>query len=217
MTVTIFGTQQTTSNSMFKIYTNSSQSNPASRLVRAIVTVSLGIVITFWPGATIEAIVKLAGLMLIIEGIVSFLLSQRRRIQNPDLIVLPRGIVDLIIGIILMVVPKEASALFVFLIGMLLVFGSFSQVLLLITFLRAGIKSWSSTIIMLVPFVAGLFIIFNPIKVADSAVIIIGLALIAYGASELYFYFKSRNNTPSNNNRASGNQPIDIDYEEITD
>lgn len=217
MTVTIFGTQQTTSNSMFKIYTNSSQSNPTSRLVRAIVTVSLGIVITFWPGATIEAIVKLAGLMLIIEGIVSFLLSQRRRIQNPDLIVLPRGIVDLIIGIILMVVPKEASALFVFLIGMLLVFGSFSQVLLLITFLRAGIKSWSSTIIMLVPFVAGLFIIFNPIKVADSAVIIIGLALIAYGASELYFYFKSRTNTPSNNNRTSGNQPIDIDYEEVTD
>lgn len=217
MTVTIFGTQQTTSNSMFKIYTNSSQSNPTSRLVRAIVTVSLGIVITFWPGATIEAIVKLAGLMLIIEGIVSFLLSQRRRIQNPDLIVLPRGIVDLIIGIILMVVPKEASALFVFLIGMLLVFGSFSQVLLLITFLRAGIKSWSSTIIMLVPFVAGLFIIFNPIKVADSAVILIGLALIAYGASELYFYFKSRTNTPSNNNRTSGNQPIDIDYEEVTD
>ncbi len=202
---------------MFQTFNKFSQKKLTSRLTRALAAIIIGLIIVFWPSATIETIVKLVGLMFIAEGVISFILSQRRRNQSPNLIVLPRGIVDFIIGIVLVSSPKESSTLFVFLIGMLIVLGCLSQLLPLIIFQQFGVKSWKSTIIILAPLIVGLFIIFNPSKVADRTVMLIGFALIFYGISELCFYLKSKNDPPIGKHHPNNDQPIDIEYEEIKD
>jgi len=85
-----------------------------SLLVRGLLAVALGIAAIFWPQATLELLVRLVGLYVLFDGIVSLVGAFRARELSAYLV---PGLISVLIGVILLFWPDITGRLLLTIVG----------------------------------------------------------------------------------------------------
>ncbi len=85
-----------------------------SLLVRGLLAVALGIAAIFWPKATLELLVRLIGLYVLFDGIVSLVGAFRARELSAYLV---PGLISVAIGVILLFWPDVTGRLLLIIVG----------------------------------------------------------------------------------------------------
>jgi uncharacterized membrane protein HdeD (DUF308 family) len=85
-----------------------------SLLVRGLLAIALGIAAIFWPKATLELLVRLVGLYVLFDGIVSLVAAFRAREFSAYLV---PGLISVLIGVILLFWPDVTGRLLLTIVG----------------------------------------------------------------------------------------------------
>lgn len=189
--------------------------NPKRSLYRGIIAIALGIVIFVVPELTLSLVIQILGATLIADGIINVAMrSFSKKRQQQMLPLIPRGIPNLIFGVILVAFPVSMVEFFVFIIGFILIIAGASQ---LSSQLVGGLKigfSWLFFFIGLIAFTSGLVLIFRPFESAQNILKFFGIVAALYGIGEIVWFFKLRK-FKSNQATNEKDQVIDAEYEEI--
>jgi uncharacterized membrane protein HdeD (DUF308 family) len=196
---------------MFKV----KAANTNRMLLRGVVAIITGLVIIIVPDLSMEAVMRILGVLLIADGVVALLMVQIRSQQSRGLSLVPRGAVSVIIGGILVLFPAMLVSVFIFVIGFILLMAGLSHIINIIAGRGVVGFSWLLTIISVIAFLSGIVLMTKPFESAQTILIFFGVVITLYGAGEIYWSIKMRKFQKNNKSGDSG--IIDAEYEEIDD
>lgn len=165
--------------------------NKANGLLRALTALAIGVIMVVNPGEALTTIVKVIAAFLLASGLVSLFIGLKNK-QNGSLPLMSfNALVDVLLGLVLFVFPGFIARFIIYIIGlMLLVFGVVQLMAMFSVRKVIGIAGGAFVLPSIVTFV-GAFILFNPFA-EKVMVIVAGVALILYGASELFSSWKMK-------------------------
>ncbi|MDA3879874.1 MAG: DUF308 domain-containing protein [Prolixibacteraceae bacterium] len=191
------------------------KSNPKRLLIRGIVSVIVGGAIIAVPNLTANVVMQILGALLIADGIIAFLIEYFKKEKQPanPWVLIPRGILSVIVGAILVIFPSFLINIFVFVLGIVLFMAGFSLLTTQLNARKIGI-SWIMVILSVIAIVSGIVLIASPFESTNNLLIFFGVIMFLYGIGEIVWSFKLRkiqkeeikNNPP---------QIVDADYEEV--
>lgn len=187
--------------------------NPNRLLIRGIVAMIAGAAVIVVPDLSLKMIMQFLGTLLLLDGVIAFLTDYFTPKEKKIYQIVPRGISNLIVGIILIVFPTLLLNVFVFVIGLLLFMAGVSQLLN-----QLGTKgklgfSWLMLLISLVSLIGGIVLLTRPFESAQAILIMFGAVMFIYGTGELVWSFKVRKLQQL---QATENpRVVDAEYEEV--
>lgn len=158
-----------------------------SYAISALCFTALGIVLFMWPSESIQWICRLLGIAIIISGI-SFIISyftnkKLSSIVQFDLVV---GIILALFGIWLLTNPTIIISLIQYIFGAILIFHGIIDLIGTLNLRRGGNSYWSATLLFAIAtIVFGAVIIYNPFASVSALIMLIGIALIYDGISDI--------------------------------
>jgi uncharacterized membrane protein HdeD (DUF308 family) len=178
------------------------------------VSVVTGLVIVLIPDLSLETVMRILGALMVLDGLVAMVLSHFRQNKQAGMYTLvPKGVVSLIIGTILVLFPTFLVEVFIFVIGFILLIAGLSQ--LINQLAGRSVMGFSPilTLISLIAFLSGIVLMARPFESAQTILIFFGVIIALYGAGEIYWSFKLR----KFQKQMKPEQPeiVDADYEEI--
>src|SRR5665647_281823 len=115
--------------------------NSKSSLFRGILTIALGCVLLFVPGLTMQTVIIIIGAMLILSGLITLILSNRKKNRTVNGFLSAQGIMNVLFGIVFVASPSVIVKVFVFFLGIiLLIMGLFQLIGALGTLARSGLS-----------------------------------------------------------------------------
>ena len=152
-----------------------------SLIISALTFIVLGLVLCIWPQTAMNFICIVAGAALLIGGawqIIAYLRGKAAAGLAPGSFV--SGVFEMLFGLVLVFRPQVVQAAVPLLLSVLLLVDS-------IDLKRAGYGHWwQSLLASLVIGVAAFIFILDPISSAASIVILIGVAFLVNGVSDLW-------------------------------
>lgn len=189
-------------------------SNPNRILIRGIVTILFGLAAIAVPGLSLEVVIRFMGALLMLDGFVNLIVGLVSKQQNQSaFIIVPRGVSNLIIGLVLVLFPAFMVSIFVFVIGIILLFAGITQLASQIGSRNLPGISWVIAISSVISIAAGIIMLFNPFESAKTILVVFGVVIALYGIGEVVRSFrvrKFRRENPPEQPRT-----IDADYEEV--
>lgn len=185
--------------------------NSGNSLFRGILTIALGSVLLFVPGLAMRTVMIIIGVMLVLSGLVTMILSNRKRTGAMSGFVSVQGIVNVLFGIVFIASPTVMVEIFVFILGIiLLIMGLFQLIGALATLSRSG-WAWIYFLIALLTLSGGIFLLTDTLKSAETILSFLGIILILNGVSEIFMAWKV-----SHKPQTYKGTPIqDVPYEEM--
>ena len=160
--------------------------------VRAIVALALGILMIIAGDKAMNAVVKVIAIFVIASGIVSLIVSFKKKADSTKPLILTNAVFNLLIGVVLFIFNSFFADLFIYVIGfILLAFGVF-QIIALSSANRILGVGWFSFLMPVLVTAAGVFLLFNPVFAKAWISIMAGAALVVYGLSELISSWKMK-------------------------
>lgn len=154
----------------------------------ALICVILGLVLLIWPGTTTQIVCMMLGIVLLIYGVVQiivYLLSRERNIVSQGMMLL--GIVVAVIGIWILLKPEMIIMAVPVIVGVLIVIHGLHNVVQSIALKKDGYERWWVAFLMgILTVVLGAVLIYNPFRVMDTVVRLIGIFLIYDGLSDVW-------------------------------
>jgi len=185
--------------------------NSRNSLFRGILTIALGSILLFVPGLTMQTVVIIIGSMLVISGLVTLILANRKRGGSTSGLWSAQGTMTILFGIIFMASPSVMVKIFVVFLGIILSILGFFQLVGSLGSLMRSSWGWIYFLIALMTFGSGIFLLTDPFKSAEAILAFLGVILILNGLSELFMAWKV-NHQPKTYKGA----PVeDITYEEV--
>ena len=162
----------------------------ANGIYASIACVIFGIVLTIWPGGTLEVVSRIFGILVFIVGIVGifYWFSNRGQDNNTAVPALVVGIVALIAGIFMFAKPKALASLIPTIIGIVVLLnGLFNivQAWRLRNSSAQGDKA-GSFVAGAITIVLGIVILANPFATASVLIRVIGIIMIFNGISNIW-------------------------------
>ena len=162
-----------------------------SSIAAAVVTIALGGVLVWWPDRSIEFLCMLLGVSIFATGLIYILgwLAKRRK-GIPAFFVLP-GVILCALGVWLMTSPDSVVMLIQYIFGAVLIFHGIVDlqgVLALIRYRRR--RWWVDLLLAALTIGMGALILTNPFGTFAALVILIGVALIYDGLTDLYLIIR---------------------------
>lgn len=164
------------------VYTST---NFKGALFRAVFAIILGLVLVIWPGVALRYIVMLTGVIFLVTGLVAFIVSNRNREDHRRSLVPFSGIGSMALGILLLCLPSAFATIFMFILGFILVLGAVGQFVTLSAARHFGAVSPVSYLFPVLILIAGIVVLFDPFKSAESVFILFGVTAIFYGITDL--------------------------------
>lgn len=159
-------------------------------LVRAAVTIVLGILVLVWPDKTWPVVTFFAGIAIVVlgglrlvEGIASKTATPAAKTAN---IVL--GALVLILGIVVMRNPALTAVIAIVIIGLSWVLEGVATVAAAAT----GEGGWVAVVLGLLVALAGVLVVIFADGALIAAAVLVGIALIAVGILEIILFFVAR-------------------------
>ena len=159
--------------------------------LRALAALGIGIVMVSMPERAMTLVVQIIAAFFIASGIVSFFYGLAHRKENGLAILGFNAVVDVLIGVLLFCFPGFVATVIIYLIGIVLLFLGIIQIVALIGasgILGLGILAFIMPVLVTL---AGGFLLFNAFA-PEVMSTIAGVALIVYGASELFSAWKMK-------------------------
>lgn len=162
-----------------------------SSVAAAAVTILLGLVLVCWPDRSIGFLCLLLGIAIFITGIIYSLgWIARRKEGIPAFFVLP-GVILCALGVWLMTQPASVVILIQYIFGGILIFhGAVDLQGTLALIRRKRQRWWLDLALAALTAALGALILLNPFGAFETLVMLIGLALIFDGASDLYIIWR---------------------------
>lgn len=154
----------------------------------ALMCVLLGLVPLIWPGTTTQIVCMMLGIVLLVYGAIQvlvYLISRERSIISQGMMLL--GIVVAVIGIWILVRPEMIIMAVPVIVGILIAIHGLHNIVQSISLKKDGYEGWWIACLMGVLTTAlGGVLIYNPFKVVDTIVRLIGIFLIYDGLSDMW-------------------------------
>lgn len=170
---------------MFTFGYNSRVSGP----LRALIALAAGIMMVVNPDNALTTVVKVIAAFVLASGIVSLVVGIKDSKNSARSLLSFNALVDILIGLALFSFPEFVARFIIYLIGFVLLGFGFLQLIALLSARRMMGLGLGAFILPAVVTLIGGFILFNPF--AESVMVTIaGVALVIYGASELFSSWK---------------------------
>ncbi len=159
--------------------------------LRALVALAVGVIMVVSPSEAMRTVVKVIAAFLLASGLVSLFLGLKDK-QNGALPLMSfNALVDVALGLVLFMFPGFIAKFIIYLIGLVLFGFGLIQLFGLLSARKVVPMGAGAFVLPGIVTFAGAFMLFNPF--AESAMsIIAGIALVIYGASELYSSWKMK-------------------------
>lgn len=197
--------------------------NFRSSVFRAILSIALGVVLVIWPGTALKYIIMLIGVIFLITGLVSFIVSYKRRDERPRGLLSFSGIGSILLGLLLVCAPSIFATIFMFILGFILVLAAVGQFVTLAAARQFGYVSPVSYLFPVLILIAGIIVLFDPFQSAESVFVLFGIAVIFYGVTDLLNQYTIKRMRVANEEKEKimkmedGTDIEDADFEEIHD
>jgi len=185
--------------------------NSRNSLFRGILTIALGSILLFVPGLTMQTVVIIIGAMLLLSGLVTLILSNRKRAGSINGLWSAQGIMTVLFGIVFMASPSVMVKVFVVFLGIILLILGFFQLIGSLGNLLRSAWGWIYFLIALMTFGSGLFLLTDPFKSAEAILSFLGVILILNGLSDLFMAWKVSRQPQT----YKGTPVHDVTYEEV--
>lgn len=192
--------------------------------LRALVALAVGAIMVVSPSEAMRTVVKVIAAFLLASGLVSLFLGLKDK-QNGALPLMSfNALVDVALGLVLFMFPGFVAKFIIYLIGLVLFGFGLIQLFGLFSARKVVPMGVGAFVLPGIVTFAGAFMLFNPF--AESAMsIIAGIALVIYGASELYSSWKMKKAIDEYEIRQAPAKPVeavdplagvkDVEYEKV--
>lgn len=158
----------------------------------------IGILLVIWPEAAIIYLVITVGVLFLLPGLMGLLsyVFYRRRNTEVERTFPIIALGSTLLGFWLMIKPDFFVNILMYLLGVLLVLGSLSQLINFISVRKIIKVPVFLYVISVLILAAGIVILFNPFTAATIPFIVLGIASIVYALNDLIrllFYYGKRN------------------------
>lgn len=195
--------------------------NYRGAVYRAILAIILGIVLVVWPGTALRYIIMLIGVVFLVTGLISFIMSNRNRSEGKRSVAPFSGIGSIILGLLLVCMPSVFLTVFMYLLGFILVVAAVGQFVTLAAARQFGTVSSLSYLFPVLILIAGIVVLFDPFKSAESVFILFGVTAIFYGITDLFNQYsickmRRANEEKEKIVKMNNNQEVeDVEYEDV--
>lgn len=200
------------------VYTSTNYKNS---IMRAVLAILLGLVLVIWPDTALKYIIMLIGVLFLGTGLIAFGISYKNRAERPGGMMSLSGIGSIVLGLLLVCIPSSFAAIFMFILGFVLVIGAIGQFVTIAAARQFGYVAPVSYLFPVLILIAGIIILFDPFKSAEGVFILFGITSIFYGVTDLINQYginkmRKANDEKEKMEKLDGVDDIeDADYEEI--
>ena len=149
----------------------------------------IGILLVVWPGVAISYLVITIGILFLLPGIYGlvtyFSVSRKQEVGEPHVSFPIVALGSTLFGFWLMIHPAFFVSILMYVLGVLLVLGGLSQIMKLMALRAYTPVPVGIFVIPVLILAAGIVVLFNPFKAATIPFIILGVAGIVYGLTDL--------------------------------
>lgn len=184
--------------------------NPVYGYVRAAIAILLGAIFIIWPDISLNYIVQFIGVALIIIGLIPLISSMK---DKQAAFLSANGVFDIILGIVLLVMPSFFVSIIMLVVGLFFITFGIGQLTNLVSANKYSKVVLRYYILPILLTLFGIILIFNPFKSVTTFLMIIGIALVVYGVSEVISTYKVRK--AMKNSGLFEPKVVDADYEEV--
>jgi len=185
--------------------------NPKTTLYKGILTIILGSVLLFVPGLTLKAVMIIIGVMLLLSGVVTMILSNTKKTGSMVRFFSAQGMVSVLFGIVFIASPTMMVKVFVFILGIILLIMGFFQLIGAMGTLSRSVASWIYFLIAVLTLAAGIYLLTDTLESAEAILKFLGVILILNGISNLFMAWKIRHQPGI----YKGSPVQDVNYEEM--
>lgn len=157
-------------------------------VLTSVFSILLGLVLAIWPDATKLAVSYLIGAVLVLFGVIRvvryFIYEVRLDLFRYDFV---SGLVLLGAGVFFLLNPEFIVSILPVLLGIVVVIDSAVKLQQGMDLLRAGYNRWWLVLLMAaVGVAAGIVLLVNPFEAASTLLLLVGIALIYNGVTDLW-------------------------------
>ena len=168
--------------------TNIANQAKKSKLISGLAYIVLGLVLLFWPAASMAVICRMIGAALLFVGIftgaIYFTLSAGTPYRFLSLVA---GVPLALFGLFLFMNPDFLAEFIPIIVGIILIISGTTSLFDSITLMKYGYdKWWISLICAVITVIFGIVLIAKPFGAASVLTQVIGIATIAGGISDIY-------------------------------
>ncbi len=161
-------------------------------LYRDVLALVLGLLLVIWPDVALKYIIMVIGAMFLLIGLIAFIVSRKNHEDRRRSLVPFSGIGSMAFGLLLLSFPSFFTTIFMFILGVLLLFAAVGQLITLATIRRFGtVSAWSYLYAVLI-LIAGIVVLFNPFTSAETVLMLFGCTAIFYGVTDLFNQYNVR-------------------------
>ena len=184
--------------------------NPVYGYIRAVVAILLGAIFVIWPDISVNYIVQFIGASLVIIGLIPLISSMRNK---QAVFLSANGVFDVLLGIVLLAMPSFFVSLIMLVIGLFFITFGIGQLTNLFNAKKYSSVAWRYYVLPSLLTIFGIILIFKPFKGVTTLLMVIGIALVVYGVSEIISTYKVRK--AMKNSGLFEPDVIDAKYEEV--
>ena len=164
--------------------------NRFSGPLRALLFVVLGILLIVAKADAMELVVKIVAAFVLATGLVSFAVGFRRKSDGAMPLSVVNALVNVCIAVLLFLFAGSVAKFISYLLGFVLFgFGAF-QIIVFFSARKNISIGFGAYVLPVLVMLVGLVMLFYPSLFGQSLGLVSGIALIAYGVSELIAAFK---------------------------
>ena len=139
--------------------------------LRAITAIVLGIIMVSKPETSLIIVVKVLAAFLIASGIVSLVYGIINRQRGALSLMVTNAVVDIALGVVLFIFPKEIASFMLILIGILVLIFGISQIAVLISASRVVSSSFAVYILPSLCIIGGIVLLIRPFDSISALVL----------------------------------------------
>ncbi len=173
----------------------------ANYTVSAIICIIVGLVLVIWPGTSTQVVCKVLGAVLLIYGamqILMYILAKERSLYSQGMLVL--GVIFAVVGAWILLKPEMIIAAVPVIMGIIIVMHGLHNAAQAIKLKSLNYEKWWLALLLgILTMALGGVLIYNPFKVVDTVVRVIGIFLVYDGISDIWIIsrlFKSKRAIP---------------------
>lgn len=154
------------------------KSSKISLIIRGILFSALGIVCFCFPVDTMALFAKIAGIVIVITGVVFFFLEYKTAARSLETMRISASLLMVALGVLIIIHPEIIAIL----LGIFILFEGIDFTFNTIKYFRAGAKGWWLMLLFgVIVIVFGFWSIFVPEITASTLSILFGIAFLSIG------------------------------------
>lgn len=188
-------------------------------VLSSICALIIGVLLVVWPSVAIFYLVITIGVLFLLPGLfglVSYLAVSHKQQQAGIQMGFPvMALGSTLFGFWLMISPTFFVNILMYVLGVLLVLGGLSQIMSFVTLRSYAHIPVAVFIIPVLLLIAGIIVLCNPFEVATIPFMILGIAGIVYGATDLIRILEFRKRVREQDDDITDVIPIEEEKDEI--